>query len=920
MAEGTSTSACRKFHEVLWEELKRLRPRLAGDPKASAPDIRSLYRRIGEEGEPLAGLCLSGGGIRSATFNLGVIQGLARLGLLGRFDYLSSVSGGGYIAGWLRTWMAREGRDAVLAKLAKTPAQQEADPLRPEPAPVRHLREYSNYLTPRLGLMSADTWAVAAIISRNLLLNWLVIVPLLAAAVCIPQFWLLIVRSQGLDTHFEVNTAMGITLATALFASVSTHYLRRFGKDPSKKRTQLTYVFWSVLPLLLSAVLLAATAIWIKVPWRDGTVGPDRWRDLFFGFAVLWCVGIPLLGWAASAFLPDRRRDSAGNPEPRPSRLGELLALIGSGLCSAAVLAWVTYGWFQSLVERPTLYAIFAVPILLGVYLLGRALFVAFVNPAGARHTVDKSTVQDPDREWWARLSGWILLCCLGATALCLISLGGGWALEKLHNWLPGALAAVGGVSGLLVKLLGGSGGTSGKEKEAGGSRLQELVLAVAAPVFIICLLIFLSQGTAWLCDRWLGTDLNQSSAAFTGPGQTGAGLSLGEAASFLLIPGGALALAFLMGLVVNVNRFSMQGLYRNRLVRAYLGASNPSRRADPFTGFDANDNLAMWELWKDGFAEKPLPVINCSLNLVSASSERLAWQERKAESFSITPFYCGNYDLGYRDSHQYGGPAGISVGTAVSISGAAANPNMGFHSSPTLAFLMTLFNARLGAWLGNPGEKGETTFRKTGPKQAIRPLLSELFGMSTDKSPYVSLSDGGHFENLGIYEMVLRRCRFLVVCDAASDPTVAFGDLGNAIRKVRIDFGVPIEFEKKVQILSRDKEGVGTYCATAFIRYSAVDGTPPERDGYLIYIKPALSAGMPPDPLDVYSYARISETFPHETTADQWFSESQFESYRALGRFLISLVSQGDAPFNNLDEFREAVESYLDKRGGSVG
>jgi hypothetical protein len=365
-----------------------------------------------------------------------------------------------------------------------------------------------------------------------------------------------------------------------------------------------------------------------------------------------------------------------------------------------------------------------------------------------------------------------------------------------------------------------------------------------------------------------------------------------------------------------------MQGLYRNRLVRAYLGASNPRRQPDPFTGFDAEDNLPMCELWKEGFAEKPLPVINCSLNLVSASSERLAWQERKAESFSITPFYCGNYELGYRDSHAYGGPSGISVGTAVSISGAAANPNMGFHSSPTLAFLMTLFNARLGAWLGNPGKEGEKTYTKAGPKQAIRPLLSELFGMSTDKSPYVSLSDGGHFENLGIYEMVLRRCRFLVVCDAASDPKVAFEDLGNAIRKVRIDFGVPIEFERKVQILPRDERGVGTYCATAAIRYSVVDNTDPERDGFLIYIKPSLAAGLRPDPLDVYSYARASQTFPHETTADQWFSESQFESYRALGRFLISLVSPEDSPFATLDDFKAAVEGYIDSRekGGDGG
>src|ERR1700720_3259189 len=120
---------------------------------------------------PLTALCFSGGGIRSATFNLGVLQGLAQSRLLGSFDYLSSVSGGGYIASWLRTWMHREGTAAVIAQLQATkPADS---PLSVEPKPVANLREYSNYLTPQLGLLSGDTWSAAAIILRNLILNWL---------------------------------------------------------------------------------------------------------------------------------------------------------------------------------------------------------------------------------------------------------------------------------------------------------------------------------------------------------------------------------------------------------------------------------------------------------------------------------------------------------------------------------------------------------------------------------------------------------------------------------------------------------------------------------------------------------------------------------------------------------------------------
>jgi len=110
----------------------------------------------------------------------------------------------------------------------------------------------------------------------------------------------------------------------------------------------------------------------------------------------------------------------------------------------------------------------------------------------------------------------------------------------------------------------------------------------------------------------------------------------------------------------------------------------------------------------------KPFHVVNIALNLVAG--RRLAWQQRKAESFTVTPLHTGNCALGYRPSASYGGDKGISLGTAITISGAAASPNMGYHSSPVIGFIMTLFNARLGAWLGNPGPAGSKTWEKPGP------------------------------------------------------------------------------------------------------------------------------------------------------------------------------------------------------------
>jgi predicted acylesterase/phospholipase RssA len=139
-------------------------------------------------------LCLSGGGIRSATFGLGVIQGLARLNLLEKFDYLSTVSGGGYIGSWLSAWIRNHPQE--LAGVAEALRRTPQSPQDIEPNPVTHLRMYSNYLSPRLGLLSADSWTLVGTYLRNLILNWLVLVPFLLALLAIPLFYRALVRTR----------------------------------------------------------------------------------------------------------------------------------------------------------------------------------------------------------------------------------------------------------------------------------------------------------------------------------------------------------------------------------------------------------------------------------------------------------------------------------------------------------------------------------------------------------------------------------------------------------------------------------------------------------------------------------------------------------------------------------------------------
>jgi len=196
MPDGPST-----LHQILREEYQTLRP----DADFTSQDEAELFAKVHRQPQPLSALCVSGGGIRSATFALGAIQGLAEHGLLDRFDYLSTVSGGGYIGSWLTSWSKRAGglRNVIprLRRDAKPPGPGEPDP-------IDHLREYSNYLTPKLGSLSADTWTLAATVLRNILLNWLVLVPLLTCALLVPRLLLSIARLSATYWEFKGTGAL----------------------------------------------------------------------------------------------------------------------------------------------------------------------------------------------------------------------------------------------------------------------------------------------------------------------------------------------------------------------------------------------------------------------------------------------------------------------------------------------------------------------------------------------------------------------------------------------------------------------------------------------------------------------------------------------------------------------------------------
>jgi hypothetical protein len=852
-------------------------------------------------------MCLSGGGIRSATFGLGLLQGFAassrkaedRPMLLGEFDYLSTVSGGGYVGSWFSGWAARlanpsvrrlsecgaldtlDGSAKAIEALAKSPDSD----FEPEPGEVHHLRSYSNYLAPRLGLFSADTWSLASILVRNMFLNWLVLIPLFAAALLIPVLaWQLLRLDPG---EVQSVTLWFLLLAAAALGAFSVAYV---GYDlpnaGSARRSTNAFLVLCLLPLCLSAIHLNVFWGWLPVgghggAWWDiitlGKGGVRWWHYAVFG--MLMHGGGMLAGILFSSLAFGRPPKKTGLAA---TAAATLTGFIG-GLAAFGASHLAQFGVTGKIVH-PLAYAVLGFPVVIGIFLFSQMLLVG----AGSYIT------EDEDREWWARAGGW------------LIGIGIGWCVfgflvlfsESVFNWanlrLSTAFTAATGLSGWAAARAGKSPvtGNGGRRSDSeGGAKLfsnkyvKEYCGRLLLPVFVVLLAMLLGAADIELVKVVDGMPqlLPSFWPGFLAP--------MGNiTAHTLWVMLAEVAVCLMASYFININKFSLHGMYRLRLIRAYLGASNPDRKPNMFTGFDENDNLSLCSLTK----HKPLHVVNMALNLVHGSN--LAWQQRKAESFTATRLHVGSCRVGYRSSSTYGGryklgknKAPISLGTAMTISGAAASPNMGYHSSPLLSLVMMLFNARLGWWLGNPRSVA-SVWQRPGPRWGIRPFIDEAFGRTTDSNDWLYLSDGGHFENLGVYEMVLRRCHLILVSDAGADPKYTYEDLANAVQKVRVDLGIPIEFDPPKMPMSpshqRTDEFSGRHCAVGRIRYGVIDAG--ADDGVLIYIKPSLNGN---ETADIQHYATMNPSFPQQPTSDQFYDEVQFESYRRLGLHIIEEV-----------------------------
>jgi hypothetical protein len=871
--------------------------------------------------------------MRSASFSLGILQGLARFSLAGstengflhRLHYLSTVSGGGYTGSWLMGW-ARRGSFSKAVEELGSAGKTAGDP---EPDPIGYLRDYTSFLAPRYGF-TVDTATLATIVVRNLFLNWLIFLPCLMVLILVPRLLAMASNSIAawiicLPLYAEYSLMWAAMILIAIAGWIAAY--RNWQAPRTQKRTSAilrseTLFFWVTIAASW-LILESRLAGWMDDPLGSGARGYGyvsgiRVLGLIAGFTL---ASIPM---SVSRFSSARR--SLVDPFCVGPRLlwARVLWSFSAPVLAGAVMA-LTVDVFAvhvipllsgdgSLSNYPNpSFNVLGLPIILSLLMLGSAVL------SGLLSIVES----EEEREWWARAGGVLSIIVLAWVCAEIV----GWYSEWITITLGNSFLLWGGGTAIF----GGGAATAGTSAAtaAGLKKIDESQLTssgrflarhqVIAPTlaFAALICIFLLVGTlnqvtlAFISSLGLVVKLYHFYGQHLQAGDIHFFTSAYDVAVSIL---GVLAIlvAVLANACINVNTFSLHGMYRMRLVRAFLGASNFSRDADRFTNFDRTDNFPQADL--QSVSDAPIHVVNTALNLVDGGKQ--AWQQRKAESFTFTPYQCGSWRLGYAPTNIYGGLHGVTLGTAMAISGAAFNPNMGYNSSPLVTFLMTLFNARLGWWLPNPRwahsnhlnqNRAQLYLGRTGPTFALASVAAEALGKTDDRRKWIQLSDGGHFENLGLYEMVLRRCHSIVLVDAGADRLLQFEDLGNAIRKINIDLGIPITFTNiETSPQSNRKLAAEHYCAVGKIEYACVDSAdaPP---GYLIYIKPQL---LGDEPRDISAYAAAHDAFPHESTANQFFNEAQFESYRHFGSYIMGEILKHGRP-NGVEELLAAALNY---------
>ncbi len=934
----------------------------------------------------VVGLALSGGGIRSATFCFGVLQVLERKGFMKHVDFLSTVSGGGYTGSAYSAWRLRQ----VLA--SKTPADIGYDTIHVRRSPPRawdellpHLRKFSNYLAPNLGLGSPGTWRILATMVRNLSIHWLSLIAAIALA-----FLALLIALRFLWALSAVFALGGSALiAVGLVREFSGRaFVRECQNGGSHGRLAR---LWRKLSVRLESQAMTP-------PWSYCRKLASEVQSLLQAPRLLIFIGLTLyaLG-AAIGFVfttyPQYPRISDALPDSLP--VGGLLHLVapalidpgfsiytGTRFYAAAFLvlasivvvsaigfasewrwrprrdfrprvAWIGFVlmaalflivWFSLAhynggltplagAERVDLLDVFPRAVtwsLAGAWSYAwqaGVVLLLFTFMISITIAVFNDQMDREEREWSTRLVSVCLVAAVSWTGLAALVLGS----AKLAQWVfVGASSEISGLGGAGVTGLWLTISTwiarLGKTEAASAvaaAPWKRVAIAIGPWFFIAGLIVVTCFATALLLLS-LGAKFSPldtlppefASRAVLWSGWYVFGLAMIVAVIFLVA-----------GVILDPNEYSLHGFYRDRLVRSYLGASNGDTPAPDSIWNIRTDDVPLADTLA-AVTEKnsgaPFQIVNTAVNLFG--SKDLQVQQRCCDSFVLTPLACGSWATNYAVT-----PPRLYLGTALAISGAAVSSNAGLATrGAAIAALMTFFNMRLGYWFGNPRFTCVATRKR--PKFAPSYLFAEALSATNEDRAFVNLSDGGHFDNMGIYELIRRRCRYIVLVDAECDPDYSFSSLAEVIRMARIDFDVQIQIDTQAVAPKPGERYAQRHWALGKILYKdparSADGANsdyPDRglrdsgesDGHLLYIKSSLLGPERSHHIsaDIVEYARRHNDFPHDSTADQFFNEQQFESYRKLGECIASeMLARLPAAYD-----AKSVFEYLERTMGQA-
>lgn len=922
--------------------------------------------------EPRIGLALSGGGIRSATFSLGILRALSRARLLPRVDYLSTVSGGGYAGSfYCSLFVPQHARGVHRQEVAPGTSQAQRDPYadraknlgadvlgsRIGHSAVEQLRQGGNFLNPN---GTSDALFAAVIAVRN----WLAVA--IVTGVAILSLFLLINSVRGASEAPVIrHMALAITPGKGEPRSAEPPPgARCFARSLRGERNvwECFSEAWSGTVAQTLSDLRQGTSDAAGEQADPSTAKSSSEPSLIgplMGSSWLWALGILILVFWTGPCCWAYWLTWSGPRVPK-SRLRRLFSASAAVALASAAASMVAY-WLD-IGEAWPFRLIWALTICWS--LGGIAFYAAALARNRAEEDFDKQSrlhsagensaavVAQEDRVR-TKLSRWLMrgfLTLLLASALAVTD-DLGRMLYYLATgrftdlqWPQFATTLFGGASVLLIPVARWLLKRVEASELLSWPRLGPLLRRFGRTVaLVVGLVLLVTLASFWSAVAYALT-WHLQIVTLKEPLSTWGwqkDLPWLPPLLFTFVIG---AIALTLGRIHGfLNHSSLASFYAGRLRKAYLGASNLKRIVGR-TAADKelpNDDIELPAYYHPKVLA-PVHLINVTVNETTSRSSRVIQRDRKGKTLTISP-------AGYIFNEE--GPTEPPVGFALrkgeqlplstwmGISGAAFSTGMGQHSSLGLSLLAGLSNLRLGYWWDSPypcrrGERGtaEAKGRGSNPLRAVAKqggdlvqsyLLREIRGsFEGTHSNRWYLSDGGHYENTGIYELIRRRVRFIIACDNGADPSYAFGDLVNLIRKIRIDFGAETEIvggdelnrlfgehgalrgafgtlEDMVPKEGEEKGKTGPYAALARIKYlSAGDkaaGTPVST---LLLIKPRVTGGELPD---LIRYKRANVAFPQQPTTDQFFDEAQWESYYRLGQLvgdtIFADVSKAPAP-----------------------